>query len=587
VADAVAGPQNLRGDAASAIEKFLLYSTIEMRRGLGALCIAALTAVALGQVRESDDALVGPRQERFVERLVELVGAPAKLSEHEIYLLVDTGSAVADIRILGSEAADASAYAGLLASWSGREAEFSQETGYAVARAEVGQARLFSRSSSLELPLGDLMRRLRAAGLTPHLGIRVPKHATVQPTVEVLLERRSFRLIAPPPDGTLVVAMHANALQVWAPWLIIFGPLVAMLLGMSIAVVYGARRQIDLERRRLIYGRIVRGSSFGPTVVMLPLALWLLTSGQIYPVADLWFGSLSVAPFIPFAAIAAMAPFAVLLPMQRFEARLFSDGTPPEPDEVVASPAARKLRVAMIGLIGLGFALSSAAIFAPKEYRNLSSLPLAAGFLCLFAAAPAARRLVLRDPTALRSTASDDPVVARVERLAEGFAVRVAEVRVVGAPPEGSIMPVFVDGVFIVSRRAVRELPDPEMEFAVAHALAAARSSVTYKRLLAFTLPSAIIMALAVSLIQNVAIVAVLLALVFGYTIVFARHFWRAWTREHFLKALQVTRDPDSAFRYLERTFAEMFPDPLIPKHQKIVLATRADLQFAKEKLGL
>src|SRR5688572_3068660 len=140
------------------------------RLSLLTLCVL-VAGVAQAGIEESGDWLVQRREHNFIKRLVDYTGAPEKLKEGQVYVLVDAGAAYVTVHVVGPLKSDARVYARILDDWSPTDAVYSQENDYAAASTSIKRNAWFQTRASTDVDVDGILRRVKGAGLRPYAGI--------------------------------------------------------------------------------------------------------------------------------------------------------------------------------------------------------------------------------------------------------------------------------------------------------------------------------------------------------------------------------------------------------------------------------
>jgi len=242
--------------------------------------------------------------------------------------------------------------------------EYAQEDGQAVATVDHSKSVLGARSGGREIDVPRLMAAVRSAGLTPCVLVRLPLYGTVDASgFQTDESTRSRYLYATGDQATsrvrfsVTLSDRAIPIAVLALLLPLLGGLGGLLGGMAVA----RNMSIELKRRRQLYGRVVNGCVFGGISIHAPLFVGLTISRAYLPYVDVWFGTRSLANFIPVFVLTPILLFAILPITNRAERKLF--GPPPEspalPSPPVPSEHQKRVRRAATAIY---FVLAAAAL---------------------------------------------------------------------------------------------------------------------------------------------------------------------------------------------------------------------------------
>ncbi len=551
------------------------------------------------KVTNSSDWLVRSRQQAIINRFVDATNAPANLNSGQVYVLIDAGAAHAEIYIIGPKQGHAADYAAILERWSRQDAEYSQENDYAAARVELSESRLFLEQATQVIELRSLDQAIRAAGLTPFIAASIPKFAELSPTnlAPAVSSRRSnlFAFTNGSPPNEIAVSASFTPVQIVGPWIMAFGPIAVLLFGSIYAIAFAKNPRIAVDRRRRLYKAFVLKGTLVAIGICLPFSTWLIGSGQLYPIADLWFGSSSSAPFMTMMMAGFPLPIILLVALNRVESRLFQSKDPDSwafrPPRTQSKAVGSKLQVGIsIGTLALGFAIYLGASFVPKELRDPFRIVGIAGLALGFSANTVGRFVSGRLSPKIDQVYPDDPLVQRVAEIARALQVHVARVTVVDSgSAEGKVGIESFGGTLTLNHRTLEVLDEPELDFGIAYAL-----SQNPGRFVATTglivIPFAVAVAFLVPNVHGSArafVMPGMMAVMVPVMLLFTPRMLRVENRRSLERALTVTLNASAARSYLEKTQADWPATMGAKRRSKFAAQRMEDLTTVSQKLGL
>jgi Zn-dependent protease with chaperone function len=452
------------------------------------LLVPALLS-AQGKVQKSDDWLVGRPQHAVLDRLEREADFPNVPLSSGLVVVVTIGGASSESLVIGPVAGAAPRYAEVLNGWQrefgGTNAVYwSQEDDAAAAVLKDQRGRIGASTSTMALPVGVLLQRLRSEAQDVKLAVRLPLHARLHSAPKPVAESKGYVYYDLSAASVETILRVSARLPAWAPWLFwgffAFVPLVAFA-ALGAGAWYGSRSGIPIARRRKFYPKIVQYPIYGSMAVHAPFAFFTLTSRQLYPIADLWLGSTSALVFSPLLFAPLPVLFLSTFLMARIERKLFgatengkSDiPPPPEPTPEMRQHLAQIQRVSyLIAGIGIAF-LIAGWVFIDRKAVG-SGLVRFGGISILFLSSSLARVICRRSVEIHESPVGDPVLEAEVRELADRMetAVRSAKVDRSALIVDSVYASVTRSGDVRVSPRVVIELSQEERRFLLAHELA-------------------------------------------------------------------------------------------------------------------
>lgn len=306
------------------IRKLLLFFAMI----LGALAGASPVV----RVSESKDGILGTKIRTHLALLQDHLGFPDFPRKQGIVLAVSMGAATGEIVVVGPVSGDAKAYSDELLTFAldnklPANIHWAKENDGASAMLTWGTGEVGRTSGEQTLPLGGLVDGFRTIDPEVHTSLRVPRHAELAnaPAPKYTSSKSNFFDESAVKGSDQVTV--GTTLPGWMPLaIILFVALVPVctITGIFAGMAVAKKESIPLFERRKIYSKCVYYGAFGSIFLHLPLAMWLMFTGKLTPIADLWFGSTSVSsPFGPMLIL----PMLVFIPMlalaNRTEKKLF------------------------------------------------------------------------------------------------------------------------------------------------------------------------------------------------------------------------------------------------------------------------
>jgi Zn-dependent protease with chaperone function len=543
---------------------------------IGLPCLVLL-AHGQGKIVESRDWLVGAKQHKTLDYLKTHLGFPNTELKDQVVVKVDQGAAFYEVLIVGPVAGDARKYAAMLNQWQSEfgghsDVEYSQENDCAAARLQGDKGRFGQIASTTELPIPSLVVGLRQLQLKSNVVIRVPKYAVGLSGQAPDLVTSNYRYYQLREGQAFHQVSVLASLPPWTPLLFwaftAFVP-VAGFLSLGSAYLIGRNERVSLERRRVIYSRLARFATFGSMTIHFPFAMYMMLSGNLRPIADLWFGAASIlGPIIPFlfAPIILVVPFSFLSPI--VEKSLFGR-QPGDPSVEATQDPPKKFGFKDIGK-GLttidyvsagitisGFVLMFGSIAFIPSKSPLSNPLWATGMVMTFSKSILS---LFVKPKPQVPEAADGLVFERFRVLSQRIGTPEAKLEIDRGLGANKFSATALTGDRIkISQAAAERLPEPELDFILAHELAhlklnhlEIRGFITYGILAAILFPFFfIVLQNQKNPSVNTMFIIAIPALLFFVLRSLAPTFWRRQEYQADRLALETTRDPDAAERAL------------------------------------
>jgi len=439
-----------------------------------------LGSTCWAQVTDSHQWLIGSKNQNFIKLIQRHGLAPEKLGRKDIYLIVRVGASFAQVVVAADSRESAKGLAEDLRRGMGvTEASYSQEDDYAAAEANISNAQIFSRERSWDFDLGSVVRILESDGSKVFGGVSVAKDANSSiATAEIT---HSSSTCTYPLEPLIRSPIHLQARMVLGMWIlpfvVVFGPLTALIVGFALAVWVAKRKGIELTRRRALYKALAIYPMFGAIGLCLPISLFAIFSGTLVPIADLWFGTSNVGiAFLPIIFLSLPLPMLLLIPMSRVETRLFSDQADKvgfQPSKVVPLTPRPKLALVsiMVACIAVGFAMTLYASYLPKQQNSRTFIRII-GTIVMYGGIPLAGFITSRFTGSKLRTQEHDPLVDRVLRIGDVTRCYVGGVDVIEPCDQSqrvSIVP--YNGRLWITRTAINQVSDEALDFGIAYAL--------------------------------------------------------------------------------------------------------------------
>ena len=454
-----------------------------------AFCLLGAQA-AQAQIQPAKTPIVG----KSLQNLLELIpGSPTDLppyltTSRDVYLLVTAGASYTEVDVLANLDVPPPTLARALASavartpLRGQTIKWSADS-HSAAQMKANFSRIGSLHGSNTVPLGALVSGLRQAGLTPHLLLRVPRHAQVSsaqiPIPSMHYGTANFRWYDSRHLGKLnrvtVTARLAPASLAGLAACVLFVPLVG-LLGLWLAAVLSGRLP-DTAVARLRFRTISTMLSTLALTVQIGGTFYLLRTPYPAAFADLWFGSRSAAALVPLLVTGLLFFFGLARLAQKQEIRRFGP-LPVSPALSIPmsdeEKAARK-RVAqwsrMPHLVG-AIAIGSLLFLVPRTSPFYSFIhPMA--MLLPVVGAGLIGKILGKSLHKFTQTTLDDALTWRARQLGQALGVRMPDVLVEDSSRAAHLVFASHQGHHITLSRKMQAAFSPaETDFVLAYHLA-------------------------------------------------------------------------------------------------------------------
>ena len=451
-----------------------------------ALCLLGAMP-ARAQVRPATHPIVNRRLQRVVEMIPGSATdlPPYLVKPQDVYLLVTAGASYTDVQVLANPEVPPQTIANALSSalagtpLQGQMVEWSVDR-YSVAQVSEDHHHFGAMRGSNVVSIAPLMVGLRRVGLTPHLLLRTARYAqTSLPSPHY--GTKAFRwydtrhLVG---QGSVTVTATLSPLALAAPLSFLLAVPVIGLLGLWLAGFLSSRGQRDDTARRQVFRKV---NSYAMLAAMLALF------ASIFPffhalvlntLADLWFGSSSIAIFVPCVIIAA-APLVLLLVVfrnqetRRFEAVIAGPAIPMSDEEKAVRK--RVARYSMVPHLIGALALGAVPFFVTRTSPLYPFIHPVAMFLPMVGAVLVGRIFQKRLDKFTQKTLDDD-LTWRARQLGQTLGVRMPDVFVEDSSRAAHLVSVTHQGHHItLSRKLQATFTAVETDFVLAHHLACMR----------------------------------------------------------------------------------------------------------------
>jgi len=407
---------------------------------------------------------------------------PYLVKPQDVYLLVTAGASYTAIQVLANPEVPPLSVARALSSalagtpLRGRTVEWSADR-YSAAQVSEDHHHFGAMRGSNVVSIAPLMVGLRRVGLTPHLLLRVPRYAQVslpQPSYSTNAFRwYDARRLAGQPS--IAVTAMLSPLSLALPLSFLLAVPVIGLLGLWLAGFLSSREQRDDTARRQIFRKV---NSYAMLAAMLALF------ASIFPffhalvlntLADLWFGSSSIAIFVPCVIIAA-APLVLLLVVfrnqetRRFGAVIAGPAIPMSDEEKAVRK--RVARYSMVPHLIGALALGAVPFFVTRTSPLYPFIHPVAMFLPMVGAVLVGRIFQKRLDKFTQKTLDDD-LTWRARQLGQTLGVRMPDVSVEDSSQAAHLVSATHQGHHItLSRKLQATFTAVETDFVLAHHLA-------------------------------------------------------------------------------------------------------------------
>jgi hypothetical protein len=454
------------------------------------LLLLAVSVPCVAEIRESRDTIVDTVTKGTLERLpgYSLSIPPSLATDSDVYVIIYTGAAVYEVRLLGRTSVSPQRLAHTLESAldfehpGERPVEWSKEEDYSAALYRSSRAHFGIRASEMSIPLGKIVSRIREQGFHPHAVIRIPFYTTAQRLELPTHNGRRFIFYQAddaPPESTVFARAALSSADIFVVWFLMLGVPVIGAAGIITGVIVCRRQTGSEEEQRNLYKRLVYWPVFGSLVLPGGIGTIYMSSDSAAKIADLWLSSTMRAETVIFVmpniiVFMVMATAAVLV-----QARLF----PPvrvETSDAVSSIAAEekrvRVRIALYslipGLVGLGLVFTRLLFVSHKD--PLSTVLYIAVMLLACFGSLGVRWLFRGQLKALEQEESNDSLLARAQQIGRELNLPVVVVRV--AKNESAQRHISIEyqrsGRVTLSRKCVEMLAPEELDFALAYRMA-------------------------------------------------------------------------------------------------------------------
>lgn len=527
------------------------------------VAFVAPAALARASITESKDDLL-PSTRSGLYSWAKEHGAPAgPLGRSDRLLLVQAGAAFAEIILIGPAGSEMLYDARTLRDelGAGTIVEYGEEEEGSVVVATLANNEFLKRHSVTTVPAGRIVRALQARGYHVFSFVRARKYAAVT-GLKQLDETRRWRYFELTGESDATFEASLAGPELWGPALMMFGPLVCLLLGFGAATIYARQTEIEVERRRAAYRKLVLWPVFGSIAVCLPFSMWLIIDGHLYPLGDLWFGSASVSPFILLLMPTLLIPLIALVPMTKVETRLFG----PNPNEPLA-PSRMESKEVGKGLVKWSILIPIALFvlwllsvnLVPRELKWVSQTL----YVLAIASPPLVPSLVnillkLRR-TSLLEVDPSDPVLQEVSDVAGKVGARVRKLTIVEPAVEHADPTCFSSHGVVTVNRPFLELPEGERRFGLALALGHNPGRSVFKHMMLIVPIAAgfaLLMAFGPTSLKSLGPLLLLapMALFLPILLWWTPRSFRQDIRRSMIRALTICQDVEAARRFIARS---------------------------------
>ena len=420
-------------------------------------------------------------------------------SDNDVWISITSGAATSEIIILAhnsvmplkiAKVLEASIQATPIA---GSRIRYSQNYDFTGTWVMYSYGRIFQQRSTLTTPVGKVINSIRKAGYTPHVLLRIPRWVTCDSLGTALYSTKNYRWYnaSSVPESLVITAEFElpGSFVFYAIVYITFIPLV-MLISIFAGILTAKNHEIPIGKRRFLFGKILLAPVFISMIIWMPFSFYLLRSGYISKVADLWFGTMSTTDIFP---LLLPAPFLALLILFMF--RIFAEkkliGINEKSNiKAVISSAEKALnkKILLIAIISMLFFLGLMELKNRLPYNNPYKMPIAYAIPVLIPlSGPLLRRIFKKKLDEAQKVSIEmsgfDPVqldadkvniTNRVEYIARNLGVRIKDITIddsVGGRSYAQAMAAVGNRVS-VSRKTLDILSTEELDFILTHEVA-------------------------------------------------------------------------------------------------------------------
>ena len=497
------------------------------------LCVIFIQAALSAEITSSTETYPIAKFHRLIEMMpTSGLGFPTGLeSDKDVWVSITSGAATSEIIMLARnsvvpmKAAEALEAAIQATPMAGSRIRYSQNYDFTGAWVVFSKRRMFQQGSTLTTPVGKVIDGIRKAGFTPHVLLRMPKWTNCDSLGTASFGTKNFWWYneSSAPEALTITTDYqfpGNFIS-YAITYIVFIPLI-MLISLLAGILTAKNDRIPIGKRRYLFGKVLLAPTFISMIVWIPISFYLLQSGYISKVADIWFGTMSTTDIFPLLLPAPFVALFILFPFRIFAEKKLIGADEKSDIKVITSPEEKalqkKILFATIVLILLGVGLMIAKNYMP--YNNPLKMPLAYAAAILVPMSGHIIRLIFHKKLKKAEKASIemsgiDPVqldtdkakiANRAEYIAQNLGVKLEDVTI-DESTEGRryAQAMAMPGNKVsVSRKMLEVLSPDELDFILTHEVAHISSGHLKKSSLFLVFPIFSIMAIFIWRLQMV-----------------------------------------------------------------------------------
>jgi len=442
--------------------------------------IAALSTFASASIEhaKNDQSLVWTREHNLIETMEKHNVIPVTRGKNDLVLIARIGGAYSEIILCAPPSGDAFAVAEIVnKAIDADQVKWNQEDDYAAVRMAWSRAHYFNYHGTNLVQIGKLVEALTLSGWKVSGCVATSKSASTNISSTPFSRNSSYNFYSLKDSPSEVrVEVSVSAFLTFLIFLIPFGPICVLLTGYLIALTYCRNPNIPADNRRKVYRFMIGKVVIGSICICLPIAIFLIGSGGLTPVGDLWFGSYGSSFMMPIVMITLPVIFLLLIPLSRLESRILSE-TPDKPNFVPSrvkgvSGINQKRQLMLTLPFFFGGTLIYSLVFILPQHSGISVASRFVGLFLMMFSTQIASFIVSRTKPLERPNETTEPAVLRAYDLAVRSQVNLLNISIIEPGDTKQTIGVsYMNNKLIITRKAIDELSAEALDFGVALAL--------------------------------------------------------------------------------------------------------------------
>lgn len=556
---------------------------------LAVVCFLLLAQNSPANIVKSKDSLVGTREHNLLKGFAKDFGFPVpEMKNGQSVCLAELTGVNLQVLVVGPSKRNAQNYALILEAW-GKSQGFSSEVEYSQ-EADCSAARLshhvggFGRyTATTEFDLKSLFVNMRLIEPNFKMGFLHPIWTKTNLTIapDKATTKNLVWIVSDRADGFAKVATTLT-IQKWMPvvlvlWLTI--PIIGYLIGAGMGLYISKRHDLPISARRTLYSKLFLGSVYGSIGLHTLLVMATLPTKVLDPLSQLWFGSRFSTIGILFVPLFMFVPLAMRPLIHKIELKLFgpteSELAQIKQAEINGNAISRDVEeraptnpLSLVSLrvifYVLGISLFAYSFILPSDNPWKSILRLIG--LVFFIAAP-----YFKASSQAQKFVVDESTYEQIKFRVQDRTNRLAKVMNL-IPPKTEVIRENIGGKYFagasfnsitLSLFVSENLPEPQLDFVLAHELSHIKYRHSVKRLfLRFSSLSVSLVLLIVLTISPTFSRIISPYFTFIFFVLFAIIVFGQWAaiflyrQQEFAAdelAVRTTRDPEAAIQTLLR----------------------------------